>query len=268
MQQPALSCLAALAEQQPSVAGWLLAEADARCTPLLPLAFHPMPAVRQAMALLLDALLFGTAARQLRSLAAQVADGPCSNHSTGSGTMPQAAAPEPFCSSYLFARPTAVLPVAAALRPGAPASIFASEGQQRLWRARLLCSTAAAGDEGGSTGSLLQMLSGQLQAAAPARWEADLVRSSLSMLRGLQPEEQVTDVLRQLAASESHQQCHAALRRVQLLVATLPEVGEEGAAGSLALCCCLMCALACFVRFLCCFASVLAKQLRISRSNL
>lgn len=264
MQQPALSCLAALAEQQPSVADWLLADADARCTPLLLLAFHPMPAVRQAVALLLDTLLFGTAARQLRNLAAQLADGPCSNHSTGSAAMPQAAAPEPFCASYLFARPTAVLPVAVALHPRAPASIFASEGQQRLWRARQLCSTAAARDEGGSTGSLVQMLSGPLQAATPARWEADLVRSSLSMLRGLQPEEQVADGLRQLAASESHQQCHAALRRLQLLVTALPKVGGWFPCPGLLCAACL----ACCVRFSLLLCAVCPCLLHVCTPNL
>ncbi|KAI7839118.1 hypothetical protein COHA_007122, partial [Chlorella ohadii] len=230
-QQPALACLVAMAEQLPSAADWLLADADVRCAPLLPLAFHPLPAVRQQFARLLDILLFGTAARQLHSLAAQLSDGPADSRSTSTAGLPQAAVPEPFCASYLFARPTAVLPVAAALHPQPPASIFGSEGQQRLWRARQLCHTAAAGGEGGSAGSLLQVLSGPSLVAAPVRWEADFVRSSLAMLRGLQPEALVADGLRLLATSESHQQCHAALRRLELLVAALPEgLGTLGAA--------------------------------------
>lgn len=223
MQQPALACLAALAEQQPTVAGWLLADADARCMMLLQLAFHPLPAVRQAFAQLLDTLLFGSAARQLHSLAAQVTDGAAGS----SAAMPQGAVPEPFCTSHMFAQPAAILPVAAALHAHPPASVFGSEGQQRLWRARQLCHTAAASSEGGSAGSLLQMLSGPSLAAAPVRWEADLVRSSLATLRGLQPEGLFTDGLHQLAASESHQQCHAALRRLQLLVAALPQVSRS-----------------------------------------
>ncbi|PRW20587.1 hypothetical protein C2E21_8958 [Chlorella sorokiniana] len=223
MQQPSLAGLVALTEQQPSAADWLLADADARCVPLLPLAFHPLPAVRQAIAQLLDTLLFDTAARQLHSLAAQLADGPDCSFSPCSSSKAQASTPEPFCASYWFARPTAILSPAAALHPCPPVSVFASEGQQRLWRARQLCPTAAAGGEGGSAGSLLQLLSGPSLAAAPAQWEADLVRSSLAMLRGLQPEGLVADGVRQLAAAESHQQCHAALRRLELLAAALPK---------------------------------------------
>lgn len=233
-QQPALACLVALAEQLPSAADWLLADADVRCAPLLPLAFHPLPAVRQQFAQLLDILLFGTAARQLHSLAAQLADGPVDSRSTSAAGLPQAAVPEPFCASYLFAGPTAVLSVTAALHPTPPASVFASKGQQRLWRARQLCHTAAAGGEGGSAGSLLQVLSGPSLVAGPARWEVDFVRSSLAMLRGLQPEALVADGLRLLTASESHQQCHAALHHLKLLVAALPEV-SGGRCGCLVL---------------------------------
>lgn len=222
MQQPALACLVALAEQQPCVADWLLADADARVVPLLPLAFHPLAVVRRATAELLHYLLFSAATRQLQSLAAHAA-GWEAHSAPGGAALQQEAVPEPFCACYRFARPAAVAPVAAALHPSPPPSIFGSEAQQRLWRARQLCNAAAHGGAG-SAGGLLQLLASPAMPAAPARWEADLIRSSLAMLRGLQPEALIADALHQLAACEDHQQCHAALCRVKLLVAALPEV--------------------------------------------
>lgn len=214
VQQPALACLVILLEQQQPASGaaWLLADADNRILPLLPLVFHPLPLLRQGIAQLLHLLLFGEAAAQLHRLAARAApsSGPASSSSGCS-------VPQPFCTAYCFAYPTAVMSVASTLHQRQASGVFVGKQVERLWRARQLCEAA-----GSDSSGLLQLL------ASPCslpRWEADLVRASQATLRCLQPEELVAEALEQVKASQDHAQCHAALRRLKLLLAAVPQVG-------------------------------------------
>ena len=217
VRQHGLDCLVALLEQHPAVADWLAAEADSRILPLLPLVFHPGGRQRQAVARVLHHLLFAAAAQQLHSLA--VAPG-TPKRLPGSQRLGYACVPEPFCAAHRFPYPTGVLPVGPALYPQPACSVFGSEGVERVWRARQLCEAAAGGCSSG--GGLVELLACPSAAALP-RWEADLERASLATLRSLQPEG-LAEGLQQLAASQDHAQCHAALRHLKLLVAALPQV--------------------------------------------
>lgn len=219
VQQPALACLVALVAQHPSSADWLLAEPDSRVLPLLPLAFHPLPTVRQSLAQLLHRLLFGAAAAQLSGLAQLVSEGAV----LPAGSILRSSVPEPFCAACRFACPAAVLPLGAALHPQAPAGVLGGEHVQRLWRAQQLCEAAAAAEDSPGA-SLLQLLSGP---TALPRWEVDLVRASLAMLGGLSPQAQAAEALQQLSAAQDHAQCQAALHRLRLVATCMPEVGAE-----------------------------------------
>ena len=218
VQQHGLDCPVALLEQQPAVADWLAAEADSRILPLLPLAFHPGGRQRQAVARVLHHLFFAAAARQLCNLA--VAPG-APQQLAGSLRHIHACVPEPFCAAYRFPYPTAVLPVAPTLYPQPTRSVFGTEAVERLWRARQLCEAAA----GAGSGGLVELLACPSATALPC-WEADLVRTSLGTLRCLQPEG-LAEGLQQLAASQDHAQCHAALRHIKLLVVALPGVSAR-----------------------------------------
>lgn len=227
-----------------AAADWLLAEADVRAVPLLQLAFHPLPAARHAAARVLHHLLFGRAARQLRALAAHVASGSSPAGSSAAAVAGSAAeqgaagaVPEPFCALYRFPCPAAVLELGPALHPAPPASAFGSDAVQRLWRARQLCDAAAA-DASADSGSGSSSLVGLLEAgggggqAGAARWEGELVRASLATLSSLSPEGAAAEGLSQLAASQDHGQCHAALARLLLVATALPQARPRAGWGT------------------------------------
>lgn len=233
VQQPALECLAAVVEQQPQAADWLLAEPEGRLVPLLPLVFHPLAASRETAARLLHHLLFAAATRQMDGLMADVqASGAadsvsnCSLQRTGQGV------PDPFCATFCFPVPTAVLPVwpeaQRTTECSSGSSIFDAFGGgkpvQRLWQAQQMC--AAAADGNASNNSLLELLALQSSTALP-RWQLDLLRSSLAMLRNLQPAAAASKALASLASSQDHEQCRAALHSLALLAVpeAMPEVG-------------------------------------------
>ncbi|KAL4440183.1 hypothetical protein ABPG75_003184 [Micractinium tetrahymenae] len=229
VQQPALECIVALLEQQPAAPDWLLGEAEGRLVPLLPLVFHLLPAAREAVARLLHHLLFVAAARQLDSLVAgvQASEGSGSS-STRSRLLAGRGVPEPFCATFCFPVPAAVLPVwpAAQQMAGSSSSIFdafgSSEPVQRLWRAQQICEAAA--DGSADSGSLLELLASHSAASLP-RWQLDFVRASLATLKNLQPDAAAGEVLAALAGSQDHAQCHTALHRLALLAtpAAMPE---------------------------------------------
>lgn len=230
LQQPALECLVALLEQQTPAADWLLAEPEGRLMPLVPLVFHPLPTVREAVARLLHHLLFVGAGRQLAGLMAGVQGSVSAGSSSSCAPrLPCLDVPEPFCAVFSF-------PVLAAVQPVWPAAQLSANGSQssgifdafggskpvqRLWQAQQLADAAA----DGSAGSLLELLA--LPSVSPLpRWQPEFVRSSQATLSNLHPAAAAGKALVALARSQDHAQCEAALHHLALLAlpAAMPEV--------------------------------------------
>ena len=124
-----------------------------------------------------------------------------------------AALPACFCACFQF--PSAVVAYSPGVRRadrtaadgGATLLLVRDEHVHRLWRARLLVETSPGGSSWGDAAGVEQ----------PPRWGAELLQGWAASTTGLDLPLQLSSTLQQLAASRSHMECHAALRRLALL---------------------------------------------------